>query len=94
MIIDFKPEFGYEIACSIPYAYWLHKQGELEKVITCKGMKPFYYFCEDVEERYDVRLVNNSTNGVQNLPNCWIDHNTHGFFEGKTISEPLLKLHL
>ena len=87
MIIDVKPEFGYEIACSIPYAYWLHKQGELEKVITCKGMKPFYYFCEDVEERYDVRLVNNSTNGVQNLPNCWIHHNTHVFFEGKTYGE-------
>ena len=33
MIIDVKPEFGYEIACSIPYAYWLHKRGELEKVI-------------------------------------------------------------
>ena len=52
MIIDVKPEFGYEIACSIPYAYWLHKRGELEKVITCKGMKTFYYFCDNVEERY------------------------------------------
>ena len=52
MIIDVKPEFGYEIACSIPYAYWLHKRGELENVITCKGMKPFYYFCDDVREEF------------------------------------------
>ena len=84
MIIDVKPEFGYEIACSIPYAYWLHKRGELEKVITCKGMKPFYYFCDNVEEKYEQRSVNNSTNGVQNLPNCWIHHNTHVFFKDKT----------
>ena len=75
MIVDVHPEFGYEIACSIPYAYWLHKQGKLEKVITCKGMKPFYYFCDDVEERYSQRSVNNSFNGVQNLPNTWIHHN-------------------
>ena len=87
MIIDVKPEFGYEIACSIPYAYWLQKRGELEKVITCKGMKPFYYFCDNVEEKYEQRSVNNSINGVQNLPNCWIHHNTHVFFEDKTYGD-------
>ena len=75
MVIDVYPEFGYELACAAPYAYWLHKQGKLEKVITCKGMKPFYYFCDNVEERYTHRSVNNQTNGVQNLPNNWIHHN-------------------
>ena len=72
MIIDVKPEFGYEIACSIPYAYWLHKRGELEKVITCKGMKPFYYFCDNVEEKYDSRTIDNSKAGLNTLPNSWI----------------------
>ena len=48
MVIDVNPEFGYEIGCSIPYAYWLHKNNQLEKVITSKGMKTFYYFCDDV----------------------------------------------
>ena len=86
MIIDVKPEFGYEIACSIPYAYWLHKRGELEKVITCKGMKPFYYFCDNVEEKYEERSLDNSNNGIQNLPNTWIHHNAKAVL-GKKMSE-------
>ena len=75
MVIDVHPEFGYEIACSIPYAYYLNKINKLEKVITCKGMKPFYYFCDNVEEKYNYRSIDNFTNGVQNLPNGWIHHN-------------------
>tara|TARA_B100000287_G_scaffold434850_1_gene500650 strand:- start:1318 stop:2265 length:948 start_codon:yes stop_codon:yes gene_type:complete len=86
MIIDVHPEFGYEMACSMPYAYWLHKRGELEKVVTCKGMKPFYYFCKNVEEKYEHRSVNNSINGVQNLPNPWIHHNADAVF-GKDYGE-------
>ena len=42
MIIDINPEFGYEMAISIPYAYWLHKNNQLDGVVTCKDMKPFY----------------------------------------------------
>ena len=80
MVIDVNPEFGYEMACSMPYAYWLHNRNELEKVITCKGMKPFYYFCDNVEERYTDRSVNNGANGVQNLPNNWIHHNAEAVF--------------
>ena len=49
MIVDIHPEFGYEMACSMPYAYWLHQQGQLDKVITCKGMSPFYFFCNNIE---------------------------------------------
>ena len=86
MIIDVHPEFGYELVCSIPYAYYLHKNNKLEKVITCKGMKPFYYFCDNVEEKYENRSVDNSTNGVQNLPNGWIHHNAYAIF-GKDYSE-------
>ena len=80
MVIDIHPEFGYEMACSMPYAYWLHKKRESVKVITCKGMKPFYYFCDEVEEKYNHRSVNNSINGVQNLPNSWIHHNADAVF--------------
>jgi hypothetical protein len=86
MIIDVNPEFGYEISCSIPYAYWLHKKGELEKVVTCKGMSPFYFFCDNVEEKYDFRSLDNNTNGVQNLPNGWIHHNAEANF-GKGYGE-------
>ena len=84
MIINTNPEFGYELACSIPYAYWLHQQGKLEKVITCKNMKPFYYFCDNVEEKYNVRSIDNRNNGVQNLPNDWVHHNALAVF-GKDI---------
>lgn len=86
MIVDVKPEFGYDLVCAAPYAYWLHKQGELEKVITCKGMTPFYYFCSNIEERYTKRSVNNQINGVQNLPNQWIHHNAMALYK-KDYSE-------
>jgi len=86
MIIDVNPEFGYELACSIPYAHYLHKKNKLEKVITCKGMKPFYYFCDNVEEKYDSRNIDNRSNGVQNLPNNWIHHNAEAVL-GKKMSE-------
>ncbi len=78
MIIDLNPEFGCELACGIPYAYWLHQRGELDKVITTKGMKPFYYFCDDVEEQYDNRSVDNFHNGMEKLPNPWNHHNALG----------------
>jgi hypothetical protein len=72
MIVDCNPEFGIEMALALPYAYWLHEQGELEKVITSKGMKPFYYFCDDVEEKYDFRTIDNNVANVSSLPNSWI----------------------
>lgn len=85
MIIDIRPEFGYELVCAAPYAYWLKEQGEHVKVITSKGMKPFYWFCDEVVEVYTSRSVDNSTNGVQNLPNTWIHHNAIAVF-GKDYS--------
>lgn len=85
MILDLNPEFGYELVCAAPYAYWLKEQGEYVKVITSKGMKPFYWFCDEVEEKYTTRSVDNSTNGVQDLPNTWVHHNALANF-GKDYS--------
>lgn len=85
MTIDLYPEFGYELVCAAPYAYWLKEQGEYVKVVTSKGMKPFYWFCDEVEEKYTTRSVDNSVNGVQNLPNTWIHHNAIANF-GKDYS--------
>ena len=59
MVIDLHPEFGLELVLGIPYAYWLHERGELEGIRTVKGMKPFYYFCDNVEEVYDYRTIDN-----------------------------------
>ena len=48
-------EFASELVCVVPYANWLHHNNKLEKVITSKGMKPFYYFCDNVEEVFGSR---------------------------------------
>tara|TARA_R110001592_G_scaffold72198_3_gene220606 strand:+ start:6204 stop:7181 length:978 start_codon:yes stop_codon:yes gene_type:complete len=81
MIIDTNPEFGIELTLVIPYAYWLHTQGKLEKVVTSKGMKPFYYFCDNIEEKYDYRTVDNEAAGMNNIPNNWI----YGFKENAKL---------
>ena len=75
--VDIHPEFGIELALGLPYVYWLHENNQLEKVVTSKGMKPFYYFCDNVEEKYDYRTIDNSAAGLDSLPNPWIYGNKH-----------------
>jgi len=72
MIVDCNPEFGIELVLALPYAYWLHENNELEKVITSKDMKSFYYFCDNVEEKYNYRTIDNAAAGLNSLPNPWI----------------------
>ena len=86
MILDLNPEFGYEVVCAAPYAYWLKQQGEYVKVTTCKGMTPFYWFCDEVIEKHTTRSMDNRTNGVEKLPNGWIHHNATALF-GKDYSD-------
>ena len=95
--IDIHPEFAHELVCVIPYTYWLHKQGKLKKVITSKGMKPFYYFCDDVEEKYKMRHLDNVESGLSKMPNDWIHHNASAVFgkeyndlEDKTLANGVL----
>ena len=84
--IKVNSEFASELVCVIPYAYWLHKRGVLKKVITSKEMKPFYYFCDDVEERFEIRTFDINTNGLKDVPNVWIHHNSYAVV-GKDHSE-------
>jgi len=72
MVVKSNPEFGIELALVIPYAYHLHTQGRLDSVITSKGMKPFYYFCDDVREEFNYRTIDNAAAGLNELPNNWI----------------------
>ena len=72
MIVNTCPEFGVELTLVVPYAYWLHTQGKLEKVITSKGMRPFYYFCDDVREDFHMRTIDNAGAGLNTIPNNWI----------------------
>jgi len=80
MIVDNSAEFGVELCLAVPYAYWLHEQEQLEGVITSKGMKPFYYFCNNVEEKYTHRTIDNEQAGLNRLPNNWIHHNATAVF--------------
>tara|TARA_R110002012_G_scaffold315958_1_gene530414 strand:- start:1 stop:942 length:942 start_codon:yes stop_codon:yes gene_type:complete len=75
MKIQINSEFASEIVLAVPYAYWLHMNGNLESVTTSIGMKPFYYFCDNVKEEFQSRTVNNSLAGLTQLPNDWIHHN-------------------
>lgn len=84
--VKVSSEFASELVCVIPYTYWLHKRGELEKVITSKGMKPFYYFCDNVEERFEIRTFDVNTNGLKDVPNDWIHHNSYAV-TGKNYSD-------
>ena len=84
--IKTNAEFASELVCIIPYVYWLNQIGKLEKVITCKGMKPFYYFCKNVEETYDYRTLDHSQSGLSEVPNDWLHHNAIRVF-GKDMSE-------
>ena len=74
-------EFASELVCVIPYANWLQQNNQLERVITSKGMRSFYYFCDDVEERFDYRTFDININGLNKVPNSWIHHNVSANFD-------------
>ena len=85
-----NPEFASELVCIVPYAYWLHSQDLLEKVVVSKGMKPFYYFCDNVEETFDTRTLDNRNSGLEKAPNEWVHHNAVAV-TGKDYSELTIK---
>ena len=75
MILKVNPEFGIELALAVPYAYWLHQNKQLEGVVTSKGMKPYYFFCDNVKEEYLTRTIDNDA-ALVGVPNKWIHHNS------------------
>lgn len=84
--IDIHCEFGIELVLALPYAYWLHTQGELGDVTVSKDMSPFYYFSDNVVEKYNYRTIDNAAAGLNSLPNNWLHHNAVVLF-GKDYSE-------
>ena len=44
-------EFGFELLAVVPYAYWLYRQGRLERTIGGVDTRCLYYFSENHEER-------------------------------------------
>ena len=74
MILKVNPEFGIELALAIPFAYWLHQNNQLDGVVTSKGMKPYYFFCDNVKEEFLSRTIDNDA-ALVGVPNNWIHHN-------------------
>ena len=85
MIVRTNCEFGVELALAVPYAYWLYQNDQLDKVVTSVGMKPFYYFCNNVEESFQYRTIDNAAAGLNELPNNWIHGDTKA---GTVMTKP------
>nr|MBA3897213.1 hypothetical protein [Sphingomonadaceae bacterium] len=49
--IDYRGEFGAEVATFIPYVAWLKREGLLDgrMVVSYRGMRPYYSFLSDDE---------------------------------------------
>ena len=75
--IETNPEFASEIVLSIPYCYYLQQRGELGQVVVCKGMKPFYYFADNVVEGFDYRSLDNEA-ALKDIPNKWLHNSEAG----------------
>lgn len=76
MILSVNPEFGIELTLAIPYAYWLHQNNKLDGIITSIGMKPYYFFCDNVKEEFKYRTIDNKI-ALENIPNQWMHHNSY-----------------
>ncbi|BAV10233.1 hypothetical protein SAMN05421788_104396 [Filimonas lacunae] len=55
--IDFQGEFTPELAFVLPFAYWHHQNGTLQKTVSSKYTKELYFFSKEHEERFDVRTT-------------------------------------
>ncbi len=49
--IEYTGEFGDEVTTFVPFAHWLKVQNQLagRRIITYRGMRPYYYFLDDVD---------------------------------------------
>ncbi|MFD1140343.1 hypothetical protein ACFQ4C_04455 [Larkinella insperata] len=55
-VVDYHGEFDQELRYILPFAYWHHVNGTLEKTISCKNTKEFYFFSKNHEEKYTERV--------------------------------------
>lgn len=65
---DYCGEFGFELQLVVPYAYWCHKHGKLEKTISSKKSGCLYYFSPSHEQKYQKRQYMKVTDGLNETP--------------------------
>ena len=51
----YNGEFGYELISVIPFAFWLHKQGKLNKSYSAVDTQCLYFFSKNHQEVYQHR---------------------------------------
>ena len=67
-VIEFQQEFGEELLYILPFAYWHHLNETLLKTISCKDTKDLYFFSENHEEKYKMRVWRTENNSFE-VPN-------------------------
>lgn len=65
-------EFGYELISALPYAYWHHLNGSLEKTVSAIGSEPYYFFSPNHEIDESPRDFGNTEKAVLDIPNMRI----------------------
>lgn len=55
-VISYQGEFDQELRYVIPFAYWHYLNGTLQKTISAKHTKEFYFFSQNHEERFQKRI--------------------------------------
>jgi hypothetical protein len=58
--LEYRGEFGNEIATFIPFVAWLKREGYLSgrRIVTYAGMRPYYFFLDEseIEEKSEPRI--------------------------------------
>ena len=95
-------EFGYELACVLPYAYHLHTTGELRTTTSATKTNDMYYFSQVHHELYPTRQEGHPLNVPNPGINCehmnydkWTPPPYKEHFKGFDfgITKPLLIIH-
>jgi len=102
--IEYTGEFGNEITTFTPFAHWLKREGYLKdrKVVTYRGMRPYYYFLDDAEydEKSEPRIFleipertwpsNSSYSATKQPWHVMPDYRARYKDQGKTFDKPVL----
>lgn len=67
-VIQYNGEFDQELRYVIPFAYWHHLNGTLQKTVSCKHTRELYFFSDKHEEMYQERDWKSSY-GRYDIPN-------------------------
>lgn len=94
-------EFGYEMACVLPYAYYLHTVGKLKSTTSAEMTNEMYYFSNNHTEKYRSRRCilpetpNSHLKRMHMKYDEWVPPPYKDHFKGFdfNISRPLLIIH-